>query len=54
MVTYKYKDGYIHVNFTLGITRVQVDRFAYTIEVKSYRAAQLMITKHYSKVKGVN
>lgn len=46
MITHKYKSGYIHENFTSGVIRVQVDAYAYAIEVKSLHAAKLLITKH--------
>lgn len=46
MITFKYKRGFIHENFTSGIIRVSVDEYAYCIEVKSIHAAKIMITKH--------
>lgn len=52
MHTFKYKCGYIHENFTAGIIRVQVDRYAYTIEVRSIRAAKILISKHIKKYGG--
>lgn len=52
MSTFKYKCGFIHENFTTGVTRVQVDQYAYAIEVKSVQAAKLLITKHLKKYGG--
>jgi hypothetical protein len=46
MLTIKYKCGYIHENFTSGRIVVQVDPFAYAIEVKSILSAKMLITKH--------
>ena len=46
MCTYKYKCGWIHENFTLGVIRVQVDKHAYSLEVKSFHQAKILITKH--------
>ncbi len=46
MNTIRYKTGYIHINFTLDMVRVQVDGYAYSIEVKSVHAAKILITKH--------
>jgi len=43
MHTFKYKAGYIHDNFTAGIIKVQYKR--HIIEVKSVRAAKMLITK---------
>jgi len=53
MLTFKYKTGYIHDNFTTGVIRVQVDGYAYAIEVKSIHAAKILITKHVNKMKGL-
>jgi len=50
MITVKYKTGFIHENFTSGVIRVQVDQWAYSIEVKSIHAAKIMITKHFNKL----
>lgn len=44
MNTFKYKCGFIHDNFTTGVVRVQVDPYAYTIQVKSVLAAKRLIT----------
>ena len=45
MITIKYNGGYIHDNFTSGIITVQVSEYAMPIKCKSFRAAQLYITK---------
>jgi hypothetical protein len=45
MHTFKYKCGYVHENFTSGMVRVQVDEYAYPIEVRSIHAAKIRITK---------
>jgi hypothetical protein len=42
MITYKYKHGYIHDNFTAGIVQVQIGYKVY--RVKSVHAAKLFIT----------
>jgi hypothetical protein len=52
MHTFKYKCGYIHENFTTGIIQVQVDQYAYPIEVRSIRAAKILISKHVKKYGG--
>ena len=53
MNTFKYKCGFIHENFTNGVVRVQVDAYAYAIEVKSVRAAKLIISKHLNSGKAL-
>lgn len=53
MNTFKYKCGYIHENFTLGVIRVQVDAYAYAIEVKSILAAKQLISKHLNSGKAI-
>ncbi len=50
--TLKYKTGYIHIsvlNTGDEVIRAQVDRFAYTRQVKSLHAAKIMITKHKAR-----
>lgn len=59
MQTIAYKNGFIHIRFVdyngsgLGLTkeviRVQVDKYAYSIEVKSIHQAKLLITNHAKK-----
>jgi hypothetical protein len=44
MNTFKYKTGYIHENFTTGMVMVQMDSYAYPIEVKSVLTAKRLIT----------
>lgn len=46
MITHKYKIGYIHENLQTNVILVQVDPHAYPIQVKSFHAAKLLITKH--------
>jgi len=50
--TIGYKKGFIHESYSTGVqvVRVQVDRFAYAIQVKSIQAAKLLITKHEKRV----
>jgi len=43
MVTYSYKDGFIHDNFTTDKVQAQVGHDVYS--VKSVRAAKILITK---------
>ena len=52
MYTIGYKTGFIHENLKTGKILVQVDAYAYAIEVKSIRAAKIMITKFVNKNKG--
>lgn len=55
MRTFKYKNGFIHVNF-IGkreVIKVQVDSFAYALEVKSVHAAKLLISKHSKNYGGL-
>lgn len=49
--TLSYKQGYIHGAFINGheVIRVQVDAYAYVIQVRSLRAAKLYITAHVKK-----
>ena len=46
--TQKYNGGYIHGATIDGheVIRVQVDAYAYPIEMKSIRAAKILITQH--------
>lgn len=55
-LTFRYKTGFIHESYVTGlqIIRVQVDQFAYAIQVKSIRAAKLLITKHNKKIGGIS
>ena len=48
--TIGYKQGYIHLSHIEGneVIRVQVDKFAYALEVRSLQAAKNRITR-YSK-----
>jgi len=50
-ITQGYKCGYIHSANIDGhwIIRAQVDGYAYFIQVKTIRAAKLLITKHFKK-----
>lgn len=43
MRTFKYKNGYIHENFTTGVVQVQIG-YKVTV-VKSVHAAKIFITK---------
>lgn len=47
MHTIGYKQGFIHLSIVdhHEVIRVQVNKFAYAIEVKSIHAAKLLITK---------
>jgi len=47
----RYKQGFIHCTSygSTEVIRVQVDKYAYSIEVKSIRSAKIMITKHEVK-----
>lgn len=49
--TIGYKKGYIHLSYIENqeVIRVQVDGYAYPIQVKSMHAAKLLITKHVQK-----
>lgn len=52
--TIKYKCGFIHLSYPdnkTEVVRMQVDPYAYSIEVKSIHAAKIMITKHDNKLK---
>lgn len=54
-VTFRYRAGWIHVSDLLEgreIVRVQVDAFAYAVEVRSVFAAKLVITKHMKRING--
>jgi hypothetical protein len=46
--TLGYKLGFIHLSYIEGceVIRVQVDKYAYLVQVKSMRAAKILITKH--------
>jgi len=46
MNTFRYKGGYIHDNFTTGVVLVQIDPYAYPVQVKSVLAAKQLITKY--------
>jgi hypothetical protein len=52
--TRSYKQGYIFGATIDGheVIKCQVDAHAYVIYVKSFRAAQLLISKHAKKLKG--
>lgn len=52
MVTFGYKGGFIHENFTAGIIQVQVTAYSPPVYVKSIQAAKAMITKYQKSVKG--
>ena len=45
--SFRYKTGYIHLSYTDGkfIVRVQVDQYAYAVQVKSVLSAKRMITQ---------
>ena len=47
-LTQSYKGGYIHSAYIdqHEIIRVQVDPYAYVIQVKSIHAAKILIAKH--------
>lgn len=47
-LTFSYKTGFIHVSTLSGgeVIRVQVDAYAYALQVKSVQAAKVLITKH--------
>lgn len=49
--TLKYKQGYIYGATIEGheVIKMQVDRYAYVIYVKSIQAAKIAITKHAKK-----
>ena len=49
-----YKQGTIYGATIDGqeVIKCQVDKFAYIVYVKSFRAAQLLITKHSKKYGG--
>lgn len=51
--TFKYKCGYIHGATIDGneVVRVQVDNYAYVLQVKSVLSAKRIITKYYNKIK---
>lgn len=53
--TFKYKSAYIHVNYENKVETVTVQIFNgydfYTVERKSFRAAQLFITKWFKPIK---
>ena len=53
--TFAYKQGYIHTKYVNGIeiVQVQVDQFAYIIQVKSVQAAKVLITKHKNNSKSL-
>lgn len=46
--SFRYKTGYIHLSYIDGkfIVKVQVDQYAYAVQVKSVLSAKRMITKH--------
>lgn len=46
--TISYRGGYIHLSYfgNIEVIRVQVDAYAYPIQVKSLRAAKILISKH--------
>ncbi len=50
--TIRYKTGYIHLSYTNGLEYVYccVQPDAYTLRVKSLRAAKMRITKHANKI----
>lgn len=52
--TTRYKQGFIHSAIVNGheVVRVQVDAYAYVLQVKSYQAAKIAITKHAQKYGG--
>jgi competence protein ComGF len=57
--TIGYKNGFIHLtyphqynNLKREVIRVQVDGYAYSIQVKSLHAAKITITKHENKIRG--
>lgn len=51
-LTISYKTGYIHSAIINGteVVRVQVDQYAYAIQVKSHHAAKVIITKHVKRM----
>lgn len=54
--TIKYKCGYIHLSYPdnkTEVVRVQVDPYAYSIEVKSIQSAKIYITKHLKSGKAL-
>lgn len=46
--TIGYKGGWIHLSYfdNNEVIRVQVDKYAYPIQVKSLHAAKIIISKH--------
>jgi len=53
-LSFGYKCGFIHESVfsnNATIIRVQVDKYAYPVEVRSIHAAKIMITKHFNKLK---
>ena len=50
MITIKYKNCWIHDNFTSGVITVQDAEYNIYKGFKSFRAAQLFITKTLSEV----
>ena len=51
-----YKRGFIH-SYNAGgyeVFQVQVDAYAYIVQVKSTHAAKILITKHSNKIRGVS
>jgi hypothetical protein len=46
--TQAYKNGYIHSACfgNIQVIRVQVDKYAYVIQVKSFHHAKILITAH--------
>jgi len=53
-LTTSYKCGWIHYHVASGrdIFEVQVDAYAYAIQVKSTHAAKILITKHWNRIQG--
>lgn len=54
-LTQSYKQGFIHSYYESNneVIKVQVDKYAYIIQVKSIRAAKLLITKNYKNYGGI-
>lgn len=50
MITYSYKHGFIHDNFTTGVIQIQVQgEHGFLMTVKSVHAAKILLTKHFNK-----
>jgi len=52
--SFKYKQGRILTAYfgSIEVVKMQVDAWAYVIEVKSIHAAKILITKHSKKYGG--